>query len=238
MGAMCGRFINSTSAADLAAYFEVDEVVVDEELSPRYNVAPTDEAYIVVAGKDGTRRLGTARWGLVPFWSEGPGGGAKMINARAETLLTRSTFQRIFGRRRCIVPADGFYEWERVGGRKQPWHIHRADGQPMAFAGLWDAWRPKGSPGAEDQGDNERLVTCSIITTAPNAAVGALHDRMPAVLARDVWEAWLDPGNDDLASLHGLLQPAPDALLVLEPVSMAVNSVRNDGPDLLDPAPA
>lgn len=231
MARMCGRFVNSTNAADLAAYFEVDEVVVDEELGPRYNVAPTDETYLVATSKEGTRRLGTARWGLVPFWSEGPAGGAKMINARAETLLTRSAFQRIFGRRRCLVPADGFYEWQHVGGRKQPWHIHRADGRPMAFAGLWDSWRPKGS-----EGDDQRLVTCSIITTAPNAKVSALHDRMPAVLPPDVWEAWLDPANDDLASLQGLLRPAPDDLLVLEPVSSAVNNVRNDGPELLAPA--
>jgi putative SOS response-associated peptidase YedK len=227
-GAMCGRFVSHATTADLADWFSVDEVVADD-LGARYNVAPTDEAYIVAESREGLRRLGTARWGLVPFWSDGPQGAAKMINARSETLLSK--FKRTFEKRRCIVPADGFYEWEKVGGRKQPWHIHRSDGQPFAFAGLWEAWYPKDSEGAE----GERLVTCSIITTRANAVVAPLHDRMPAVLPRETWGPWLDPANDDLASLQGLLGPLDDALVTREAVSTAVNSVRNDGPELLAP---
>ncbi|MBW8825481.1 MAG: SOS response-associated peptidase [Acidobacteria bacterium] len=228
---MCGRFVSRMSASDLAAYFMVDEAVAPD-LGARYNVAPTDEVYVVAETKAGVRRLGTARWGLVPFWADGPEGGAKMINARAETLLSRSAFRRTFSARRCIVPADGFYEWAKVAGGKQPWHIHRSDGEPFAFAGLWESWRPK------DDVDAERLVTCSIITTAANGVVAPLHDRMPVVLPADVWEPWLDPANDDVGSLQTLLVPAPDGLVVREPVSRAVNSVRNDGPELLAPAEA
>jgi putative SOS response-associated peptidase YedK len=226
--AMCGRFTSRTPASDLAEYFGVDEVVAPE-LGARYNVAPTDETYAVAESGE-ERRLGTFRWGLVPFWAKDVKIGSRMINARAEGLLDTSAFRRPFERRRCIVPADGFYEWEHTGGtRKQPWYITRADGKPMALAGLWDSWRPvKGS-------DEGKVRSCVIITGEPNATIARLHDRMPVLLPPEVWDLWLDPTNDDVASLQSLLVPAPDELFELVPVSTAVNTVTNDGPELVEP---
>jgi putative SOS response-associated peptidase YedK len=225
---VCGRYTSRTSAGDLAAYFGADDLVGDD-LGPRYNVAPTDEVYLVAESKEHVRRLGTARWGLVPFWADGPTGAAKLINVRAETLLGRSTFRRTFERRRCLVPADGFYEWETQPGSKQrvPWHFSRVDHAPFAFAGLWEAWHPP------DGGD--RLVSCSIITTRANEVVAPLHDRMPVVLEPDAWEAWLDVDGHDVEALQSLLVPAGDGVITRTRASKAVNNVRNDGPELLEP---
>lgn len=228
---MCGRYTSTTSPVDLAAYFDVDEIVATD-LGPRYNVAPTDPVYGVASSKDGTTRLGTFRWGLVPFWAKDVSVGSRMINARAESVLDKSAFRRPFERRRCILPADGFYEWQAVEGarKKQPWYIHRRDGDVLALAGLWDSWRPvKGS-------DEGRIVSCSIITTGANASMAPLHDRMPVVLPPSAWAAWLDPDNDRVEELHRLLVPAPDDLLELTPVGYAVGDVRNDGPHLIEPA--
>ena len=228
---MCGRYTSTTQPADLAAYFDVDEVVVEEPLGDRYNVAPTDPVYGVAASKDGTRRrLGTFRWGLVPFWAKDLSVGARMINARAESLLDKPAFRRPLERRRCILPADGFYEWEAIEGakKKQPWYIRRRDGDVLAFAGLWDVWHP-------GEGPEGRVVSCSIITTEANDAVRPLHDRMPVVLPPEEWEQWLDPTFDDVGALQSVLVPAPAELFELVPVNPAVNDVRNDGPQLLDP---
>jgi putative SOS response-associated peptidase YedK len=206
----------------------VDEVVAPD-LGERFNVAPTDEVYAVAESTTG-RRLGTFRWGLVPFWAKDLKVGAKMINARAESLLDKPAFKRSFERRRCIVPADGFYEWQARADRKQkqPWHIRRRDGDLLAFAGLWDSWRPtRGS-------DEGRIVSCTIITTEANDLIAPVHDRMPVVLPPEAWRRWLDPTFDDVASLVTLLRPAPDDLLELVPVGTAVNDVRNDGPHLVE----
>jgi putative SOS response-associated peptidase YedK len=225
---MCGRYTSTTPAADLAQYFGVDEVVAPE-LGARFNVAPTDETYAVAESKDG-RRLGTFRWGLVPFWAKDVKVGAKMINARAEGLADKPAFRRPFERRRCIVPADGFYEWERTGGkRKQPWYITRADGKPMAFAGLWESWRP-----VKDS-DQDKVRSCVVITGEPNERVARLHDRMPVLLPPETWDEWLDPENHDLEALQSLLVPAPAELLAMHPVSTLVNTVTNDGRELIDP---
>lgn len=225
---MCGRYTSRTPASDLAAYFGVDEVVAPE-LGARFNVAPTDETYAVAESSEG-RRLGTFRWGLVPFWAKDMKVGAKMINARAEGLADKPAFRRPFERRRCIIPADGFYEWEYTGGkRKQPWYITRVDGKPLAFAGLWESWRPnKGS-------DEGKVRSCVIITGEPNDAVARLHDRMPVQLPPEVWDVWLDPANDDVDLLQSLLVPCASELLELHPVSTAVNTVTNDGPELIEP---
>jgi putative SOS response-associated peptidase YedK len=225
---MCGRYTSRTPAADLAEYFGVDEAVA-AELGERFNVAPTDEVYAVAESKEG-RRLGTFRWGLVPFWAKDTKVGAKMINARAEGLLDKPAYRRPFERRRCIIPADGFYEWERVSStKKQPWYITRADGKPMAFAGLWESWRP-----VKDS-DEGKVRSCVIITGEPNEKVARLHDRMPVMLPPEAWDAWLDPANDDVDALQSLLVPAPAALFELVPVGTAVNTVTNDGPELIEP---
>jgi putative SOS response-associated peptidase YedK len=230
-GGMCGRFTSMTSPAALGAYFHVDENVA-EPLGERYNVAPTDEVYAVAEASGGERRLGTFRWGLIPFWSKDQRSGARMINARAESLLDKPAFRRSFERRRCIVPADGFYEWEAVPGakRKQPWHFRRRDEGVLAFAGLWDAWRPR------PDSDEGRIVSCTIVTTVANEVVRPLHDRMPVVLPDEAWDEWLDPANHDLDDLRALLVPAPDDLLARTPANPAVNDVRNDGPHLLSAA--
>lgn len=231
---MCGRFTSKSGAADLAAYFEADELVATD-LGERYNVAPTDDVYVVAASKEGDRRrLGTFRWGLIPFWAKDEKVGARMINARAETILTSSAFKRSFTNRRCIVPADGFYEWQAVPDRKkkQPWYVSRTDGDVFAFAGLWDSWRP-------DKGSDEgRLVSCTIITTDANETIASIHDRMPVVLPPGAWAEWLDPANDDVDDLARLLVPAPKELVTLTPVRTDVNDVRNDGAHLLEPLPA
>jgi putative SOS response-associated peptidase YedK len=233
LDAMCGRFTSTVAPGDLAAYFEVDEVVA-EDLGPRWNVAPTDEVYAVAeSASSRQRRLGTFRWGLVPFFAKDASGGARMINARAETLLEKPAFRRPFERFRCLVPTDGFYEWQAVEGRtrKQPWYFRRKDGDVLAFAGLWSVWRPqRGS-------DEGRIVSCSIITGAPNELVQPIHDRMPVMLPPSAWAEWLDPANDDVDALRELLVPAPAELFEATPVIDAVSNVRNDGPHLLEPAP-
>lgn len=221
---VCGRFISITTGADLADACAAD--LVAAEHPPRYNVAPTDEVY-AVAEAGGRRRLGRARWGLVPPWSDSPRVGARMINARAETLLDKDVFRRPLERRRCLVPADGFYEWTaRAGGGKQAWHLRPHDGGVLAFAGLWESWRPRG-------GDGGRVVSATIVTTEANATVAPVHDRMPVCLPRDAWAEWLDPANDDVLALTGLLVPAPDDLLEVRPVGPLVGNVANDGPGLL-----
>lgn len=228
---MCGRYTSTTAAADLAAYFDVDEVVAPE-LGDRYNVAPTDEVYAVAQSSTGPRRLGTFRWGLVPFWAKDPSVGSRMINARAESVLDKPAFRRPFERSRCIIPADGFYEWQAVEGRKrkQPWYFRRRDGDVMAFAGLWTSWRP-------DHGSDEgRIVSCTIITAGANETVRPVHDRMPVLLPPSAWARWLDPADHDTGTLTSLLVPAPPELLDAVAVGDAVSNVRNDGPQLLEPA--
>lgn len=237
MSDVCGRFTSRTPSADLADFFAVDEVVATE-LGPRYNVAPTDDVY-AVAAVDGLRRLGTMpilrlgamRWGLVPWWADRAAVGARMINARAESLLDKPVFRPSFERRRCLVPADGFYEWEPRphGAAKQPWYVRRRDGEVLAFAGLWSSWRPPGGAG-----DGGRLVSCTIVTTEANAVVAPVHDRMPVVLPRSAWAAWLDPTNTDVAQLAELLVPAPSALFERIAIGPLVSSVRNDGPELIE----
>ncbi|MDQ3147032.1 MAG: SOS response-associated peptidase, partial [Actinomycetota bacterium] len=173
-----------------------------------------------------------ARWGLVPPWAESPKVGGRMINARAEGLADKSAWRRPFATgRRCLVAADGFYEW-RSG---QAYYAHRPDGGVLAFAGLWETWRPRrGSGAAEPEGE---LVSCAIVTTVAGEDMAPVHDRMPAVLAPGAWDGWLDPANDDLAGLAALLGPLPPGALELTPVGPRVGNVANDGPDLIEPVP-
>ena len=229
---MCGRFVSSSPPDELAKYFDVD-AVAEQVLEPSFNVAPSNDVYVVVK-TGGLRRLDTFRWGLVPFWAKDPATGYKMINARAESVKDKNAYKRAFKKRRCIIPADGFFEWKKIPGQKakQPYFIHRADGEPMAFAGLWEIWRP-----AEDTDrTSEPLRTCTIITGQPNEKVADIHDRMPVMLPPSAWAEWLDPANDDVDTLGKFLVPAPASLYALHPVSRAVNNVRQTGPELIDPA--
>ncbi|HVF32288.1 MAG TPA: SOS response-associated peptidase [Acidimicrobiales bacterium] len=230
---MCGRFVSTATPSQLADYLRADEVRT-ETLDASWNVAPTDAVYAVAerrAGEDDERRrlLGSYRWGLVPFWAKDAKVGARMINARAETLASK--FRHTFERRRCLVPADGFYEWEKLeDGRKQPWFIHRADGAPMVFAGLWEVWKPEG---AAEQ--DEPLRTCSIITTSANQLLARIHDRMPAVISPHDWDLWLDRSITDPSALRHLLAPADPRQFDMFEVSTAVNSVRNNSGELVSP---
>ncbi len=205
---------------------------------PRYNVAPTQQVLVVASrparGQDGrfVRALGTMRWGLVPSWAKDASVGSRMINARAESIITKPAYRDAFASRRCLIPADAFYEWEaRSGGRpKQPWAIRLESGEPMAFAGLWEVWRDASEPGAEP------LRTCVIITSEANASLRPIHQRMPVVLERASWDTWLDPACGDRLSLQRMLVSAPADRFVTTRVSTAVNAVANDGPELLEPA--
>jgi len=230
---MCGRFVSSSPPDELAKYFDV-EAVSETVLEPNYNVAPSLDVYVVVES-GGVRRLDTFHWGLVPFWAKDPSTGNKMINARAESIAEKNAYKHAFKKRRCIIPVDGFYEWKKIPGQKakQPYFIHRVDGEPMALAGLWEVWRP--ADDVDRTGDP--LRSCTIITGQPNEKVASIHDRMPVMLPPSAWEAWLDRENDDLDTLGKLLVPAPASLLELHPVSRAVNNVRENGEDLIEPVP-
>ena len=222
---MCGRYVMATPTDALVERFQIDEVRVDD-LPASWNVAPTDPVASIVE-REGQRRLGTLRWGLVPHWAKNPKDAAKRINARAETVHDNASFRDAFMRHRCLIPADGFYEWQkRPDGKKQPFFIKPADGAPIVFAGLWAAWR--------DPATEEWLRTCTIITTDANERVRPLHNRMPVVLDPDDYATWLDPETDDVIALKALLVPAPDDALEIVAVNPAVNSVRNNGPELLE----
>jgi len=223
--AMCGRFTLSSPLDVYAEYFEATELRT-EALHASWNVAPTDPVY-AVAEHDGRRQLGAFRWGLVPHWADDARIGAKLINARAESLLDKPAFREAFARRRCLVPADGFYEWERLPEGKLPHYFFHQDGSPLAFAGLWAGWT--------DKGTGERLRTCAIVTGEPNELLAPIHDRMPVILGHEAWEAWLDPANHDTGALAGLLVPYPAARLVEHAVSSLVNSVKNNLPELVAP---
>jgi putative SOS response-associated peptidase YedK len=223
---MCGRFVAASPPDEIARYF--DAVPPEAALEPNYNVAPTNDVYAVLA--DGqVRRLEPLHWGLVPRWAKSIAAGNKMINARAETVATKNAYRYAFKKKRCIIPADGFFEWKKVAGQKakQPYYIHRNDGEPMAFAGLWEVWRDPNNP-------EEELHSCTIITGQPNEKVREIHDRMPVMLPPTAWETWLDPEQEDVELLGKLLVPAPASLIELHPVSTEVNNVRNRGPHLLD----
>lgn len=230
---MCGRFVAASPPEELAAYFDVAEVVVDRVLDASYNVAPTDDVYVVLVD-DGVRRLATHRWGLVPPWADDLRVGARMINARAETVAERNGFKQAFAARRCLVPADGFYEWQvrPAGVRKQPMFIHRVDGEPFAFAGLWERWRAR--PAGPEAAPAPWVRSCSIITGSANATVAPVHDRMPVALDPSAWATWLDPSIDDLDVLRSMLVSLPPEVVTVRPVSSRVNDVREDGPTLID----
>ncbi len=229
---MCGRFASTTPPDKLAAYFGAEAAIVGDEgdqdgFGPDYNVAPTRDVATVRVRED-ERKLDFLRWGLVPRWAKDLRIGSKMINARAETVATKNSFRSAFKKRRCIITADGFYEWKRLDPKtKQPMYIHRVDGAPLAFAGLYERWT--------DAEQLREIHTCTIITTTPNAVMEPIHNRMPVLLPPARWDEWLDPGNDDTDSLQQLLVPAPNELLTTYAVSTLVNNVRNNEPSLLDP---
>ncbi|MFL5688583.1 MAG: SOS response-associated peptidase [Chloroflexota bacterium] len=221
---MCGRFTQQRPASELAEIFGAEPLA--DDLGDHYNVAPTDEASVVVQREE--RRAITAyRWGLIPHWATDAKVGSRMFNARSETITTSPAFRDAFVRKRCLVPVDSFYEWKREGTVRQPYRVVRRDGMPLALAGLWAGWR--------DPETEAVRRTFTIITTTPNEALAGLHDRMPVVIAEDAWDRWLDPAPPDPSELLGLLVPDEDLDLEVYPVERLVNDVRRDGPELIEP---
>jgi len=227
---VCGRYASARSVQDLASWFEAEEP--EQALAPRWNVAPTDPVYAVVE-REGSRQLRVLRWGLVPSWSKDAKGAARMINARVETVDGKPAFRAAYQRRRCLLPADGYYEWQVDGLRKQPFYLSARDGSPLAMAGLYEVWSRPGADGADTA---ERLWTCTVITTSAADEHGAIHDRTPLLVLPQDWSRWLDPSREDPG--RDLLVPGTPGVLDAWPVSPAVGNVRNDGPGLVEPLAA
>ncbi|WP_121258116.1 SOS response-associated peptidase [Nocardioides ferulae] len=244
---MCGRYASSRRPEDLVEEFEVVESRVPTPLAPDFNVAPTKEVYAVVERpptKDSPeppeRQLRVLRWGLVPSWAKDPAIGNRMINARMETVAEKPAFRRAFAARRCLLPADGYFEWypteqltSRGKPRKQPFFIRPRDHGTLAMAGLYEIWR---DPTRADDDPERFRWTCTVITTQAEDTLGHIHDRMPLMVERERWSSWLDPRTAG-DSLLGLLTPASPGLLEAYPVSTLVSNVRNNGPELLEPLP-
>ncbi|WP_329174915.1 SOS response-associated peptidase [Streptomyces sp. NBC_01477] len=264
---MCGRYAASRKPEDLTGLFGVTKWEPTETLAPDYNVAPTKDVPVVLdrpvrdsGSPEPVRQLRVLRWGLVPSWAKTPDVGVKMINARAETAAEKPSFRRALAARRCLIPADGYYEWvtgegerqleeqgRRKRARKQPYFVTPADGSVMAMAGLYEFWRDRTLP---DDHPRAWWTTCTVITTAAETgelagyegrgprALADIHPRMPLMITPDRWDAWLDPATTDPDVLRDLLAPPPEGLMRAYPVGMAVSNVANNGPELLDELPA
>ena len=241
---MCGRYASSRRPEDLIEEFEIIEARIPAPLEANYNTAPTDEVYAVVErpprGEEAAaeRQLRTVRWGLVPSWAKDPGIGSRMINARMETVAEKPAYKRAFQKRRCLLPADGYYEWYATSQtdakgrpRKQPYFIRPKDGGVLAMAGLYEMWP---DPAKAEDDPTRWLWSCTVITTEAEDSLGRIHDRMPLMVERDRWQEWLDPtrpGSTDL------LVPAAPGLLEAYPVRPLVSNVRNNGAELVEPLP-
>ena len=222
---MCGRYTLTARREAVAAAFDLDDFF---DLPPRYNIAPTQWVPAVrLDPEGGGREVSAFKWGLIPPWVDEPGIGNRLINARAETVAERPAFRSAFRRRRCLVVADGFYEWAREYG-KSPYYFRLRDGGPFAFAGLWERW---------ERGE-EPVESCTLITTEANGVVAPVHGRMPVILKPEDYARWLDPGERRPAALAGLLVPIPEDRMVAHPVSKRVNNPRNEGPGCIEPSPA
>lgn len=220
---MCGRFAFYSPHEAVTRLFGVAEA---PEVEPRYNIAPTQYVAVVrTDASDALRRVGMLYWGLVPSWAKDKSIGARMINARGETLREKPSFRSAYRRRRCLVLADGYYEWQRSAGAKQPYFISFADGKPFGMAGLWETWR--------DPASGDALESCCIVTTAPAPAVAHVHDRMPVIVGRADYDEWLDPRNEAVERLDRLLVPCAIEGLGARAVDRRVNDARNQGADLL-----
>ena len=218
---MCGRYALHSAPEVIALAFGLSEIPAS--IVPRFNIAPTSEVLVVRAAADGERASGLLRWGLVPRWAKDPKLATRLNNARGETVAQKPSFRDAYRRRRCLVPANGFYEWQRIGSRKQPYYIAPAQGTLFAFAGLWERW----------EGDGGALETCAIVTTDANAPMQAIHDRMPVILAPQAYARWLDCRT--VADVSDLLVPAPAQAIRAHPVSSAVNRASNESPELIEP---
>jgi putative SOS response-associated peptidase YedK len=216
---MCGRYTLTVDIKTIAEKFGVPATL---ETSPRYNIAPTQE--VVTVMRNGTSHLALLRWGLIPSWAKDESVGSRMINARAESLAEKPSFKGLLRSKRCLIVADGFYEWKQENGYKTPMYITLKDGEPFAFAGLWDQWK---SP------DGEQLRSCTIITTEPNEVLAPIHNRMPAILLPGAYEDWLNPDMRDEQALSHWLAPYPAEEMTARAVSRQVNDPKREGPELI-----
>jgi putative SOS response-associated peptidase YedK len=225
---MCGRFTLTIDPAQLRAAFPWLHVPEEATFTPRYNISPTQP--VAVVANDGKHRLDFFTWGLIPSWAKDSTIGSKLINARGETVAEKPSFRSAFKRRRCLILSDGFYEWQKSadGKSKTPIYIRLQDGQPFAFAGLWEWWTPPGGEGGE-------IKSCTIITTEPNTLMAPIHNRMPVILPGGAYQTWLDPAEQRPEKLLPLIQPYPTEAMVAYPVSRLVNSPANDNPACITP---
>ncbi len=224
---MCGRFTLKTPVERLSEQFQFPKII---PLKPRYNIAPSQDVVVVRRMPDDReRKLTMLRWGLIPRWVKDPTRGSQPINAKAETAAEKPMFRDAFRRRRCLIPADGFYEWKQEGGRKQPVYICTKDRQPFAFAGLWEHW--------EEQ-EGQFIESCTILTTEPNDLLAQVHSRMPVILDQNDYDLWLDPDVQEVSRLKPLLRPYPPEQMTFYPVNLRVNNPRNDDRLCVEPLPA
>ncbi len=239
---MCGRYANSSTTAGLYGEFglDADSLITEDDLAPSWNIAPTDPVRAVLerprrGDEQGAqvRQLRTVRWGLVPSWSKDRKGAARLINARQETVTEKPSFKTAAARRRCLLPANGYYEWQKTPDGKIPYFLHDADHDLLAFAGLYELWP---DPSLPDDDPEKWLWTCTVITRQATDTLGEIHDRCPVLVPADLRDQWLDCTSGDAALARRLLDAMPEPVLQPRRVSTAVNSVRNDGPELIEPA--
>ena len=219
---MCGRYTLKSPVSELAERFDIEEP--PSSITPSYNIAPTQQVATVIA-ENGKRKLEMLHWGLIPSWAKDPEIGNRMINARAETVAEKPSYRKAFQERRCLILADGFYEWQKTDNGKQPFYIRMQDESPFAFAGLWESWR-----------NGREIRSCTIITTAPNELAAPIHNRMPVILDPEDYEMWLDPDFDERDPLTSLLKPYPADVMEAYPVSRRVNKPSNNEPGVIEPA--
>jgi putative SOS response-associated peptidase YedK len=220
---MCGRFSQTFSSKDLWEHFDLGKVF---PLEPRYNIAPSQDV-AAVRIEEGQRQLVPLHWGLIPFWADDPKIGYRTINARSETAHKTPSFRAALRRRRCLIPASGFYEWDKKDGTKQPFFICRSNHKPMAIAGLWEHW--------EDKEGKTVIESCTILTTEASGPLAKLHDRMPVILEREDFGVWLDPLEQNIERLRTLMHPAGAGILIMYPVSNYVNKAGNEGEECVKP---
>jgi putative SOS response-associated peptidase YedK len=218
---MCGRFTLTASPDALTGFFGLADV---PPLEPRYNIAPTQQVFAVRPDQAGHRQGGLLKWGLIPSWANDPGIGNRMLNARSETAADKPSFRSALRKRRCLIAASGFFEWQKAGAKKQPYYVRSRDGGPLAFAGLWERW---------DKGEGP-VESCTILTNEANGLMRPLHDRMPVILDARDFDRWLDPATQDADEVAPLLVPCPEDVLTAYPVSTWVNSPRNQGPKCVE----
>jgi putative SOS response-associated peptidase YedK len=220
---MCGRYTLKTPAGVLTERFDIEES--STSITSSYNIAPTQQVATVLA-ENGKRKLEMLHWGLIPSWAKDPEVGNRMINARAETVAEKPSYRKAFQERRCLILADGFYEWQKTDNGKQPFYIRMEDESPFAFAGLWESWR-----------NGREIRSCTIITTAPNELAASIHNRMPVILHPEDYDMWLDPDFDEREPLTSLLKPFPAEAMEAYPVSRRVNNPANNDAGVVEPAP-